>query len=74
MISALGRVVLALGVILSALGMLMILHERIPWLGRLPGDITIVRGGVRVYAPIATCVVVSVVISLALWGISHLRK
>jgi hypothetical protein len=33
-----------------------------------------VRGGVRVYAPIATCVVLSVVVSLVLWGISHLRK
>ncbi len=74
MIPAPGRVVLAAALILSALGLLLILHDRVPWLGRLPGDITIVRGGVRVYAPIATCVVLSVVVSLVLWGISHLRK
>jgi len=71
-IPALGRVVLAAALILSALGLLLILHDRVPWLGRLPGDITIVRGGVR--APMTTCVVLSVVVSLVLWGISHLRK
>ncbi len=36
-------------------------------LGRLPGDIVIDRGGVCVYAPITTAVIVSVLLSLVLW-------
>jgi len=43
-----------------------------PWLGRiglgrLPGDLTIRTGGVTIYAPIVTCIVVSAVLSLILW-------
>jgi hypothetical protein len=43
-----------------------------PWLarlglGRLPGDIVIERDGVRFYAPIATSILVSLVLSLLLW-------
>jgi Protein of unknown function (DUF2905) len=36
-------------------------------LGRLPGDLVIDRGGVAVYAPITTAVIVSVLLSLVLW-------
>jgi hypothetical protein len=37
------------------------------WLGRLPGDISFQSGDTRVYFPVATCVVVSVVLSLLAW-------
>jgi Protein of unknown function (DUF2905) len=36
-------------------------------LGRLPGDLVIDRGGVVIYAPITTAVIVSVLLSLVLW-------
>jgi hypothetical protein len=36
-------------------------------LGRLPGDIVIDQGGVVVYAPITTAVIVSLLLSLVLW-------
>jgi hypothetical protein len=36
-------------------------------LGRLPGDLVIDRGGVVIYAPITTAIVVSLVLSLVLW-------
>jgi len=36
-------------------------------LGRLPGDLVIDRGGVVIYAPITTAIIVSVLLSLVLW-------
>ncbi len=59
------RILIIVGVTLVALGLLW------PWLsqlglGRLPGDIVIEREGFRVYIPITTCIIVSVVISI-LW-------
>jgi hypothetical protein len=43
-----------------------------PWLGRiglgrLPGDFTLRTGGVTIYAPLATCILISIVLSLILW-------
>jgi len=43
-----------------------------PWLeriglGRLPGDFTVKRDGLTLYAPIATCLIISIVVSLVLW-------
>jgi len=39
----------------------------IPWLGRLPGDLVIERGPVRVYFPLTTCVLASVVLTVVMW-------
>ena len=61
-----GRTLVVVGLIVAAIGALMMLG--LP-LGRLPGDITISRGRGTFYFPIVTCLVVSVVLSLisALW-------
>ena len=66
----LGRLLLILGVTLALVGGLLMLGPQLPWLGRLPGDIQIERGGSRFYLPIATCLVLSVLISLllSLWS------
>jgi hypothetical protein len=63
----LGKVLMVLGVAVLVLGALLALAGRLPWLGRLPGDIVVERGPVTFYFPIVTCVVVSVVLSLLFW-------
>ena len=40
---------------------------RVPWLGRLPGDIHIQRGGWTFYFPLATSLLLSLVLTLILW-------
>jgi hypothetical protein len=67
-----GRTVVIIGLILVALGILMMLGDRLPIkLGRLPGDI-VVRGKNGVfYFPVVTCLVVSAVLSLAMWLIGR---
>jgi hypothetical protein len=54
------------GVVLILVGFAWLIGERFG-LGRLPGDIVIERGNFRLYIPIATSLIVSVVLSLVLW-------
>ena len=63
-----GRTLIALGLLLAAVGVLLTLGEKLPIkLGRLPGDITI-RGKNNVfYFPVVTSLLISVVLSFVLW-------
>jgi hypothetical protein len=58
---------IGVGAALIAAGLLWQLTARWLPLGRLPGDVAIERGGVRIYFPIASCLLVSAVLSLAVW-------
>jgi Protein of unknown function (DUF2905) len=60
------KLLIAIGVVLIVVGLVWLVGERFG-LGRLPGDIVIDRGNFRLYFPIATSLIVSVVLSLALW-------
>jgi hypothetical protein len=61
-----GRSLLVIGLVVAAIGVVMILAPRVPLLGKLPGDITIQRDGVTVVIPIATMLVVSLVLTIVL--------
>ena len=63
---SLQRFLIVAGVILVVAGLLWPFLARLG-LGRLPGDIVIRRGGFTLYAPIVTCLVASVVLSLIFW-------
>ncbi len=66
---SIGRLLLVAGALLAAVGLLLIVAERFPALrlGRLPGDLRVERGNFRFYFPLATSIVLSVVLSLLLW-------
>lgn len=64
----LGRTLLYLGLLLAAVGGCILVVSRLGLpLGRLPGDIVIRREGFTVYLPIATSILVSIVLSVVLW-------
>jgi hypothetical protein len=63
----LGKALMLLGVALFALGAVLTLAGKLPWFGRLPGDIVVERGPVTFYFPVVTCLIVSVVLSLLFW-------
>lgn len=65
------RFLIAFGILLVAAGLLWPLLQKVG-LGRLPGDIVIERGGFRLYLPIATSIVMSMLLSLVLWLINSL--
>ena len=62
----LGRTLVLLGLLLTAAGLIMWLLGALPFVGRLPGDISIERGNFRLYAPIATCLLISVILTIML--------
>ena len=57
---------LLMGAVLAAVGLVLLVAPRIPWLGHLPGDFVIRRERFTFYAPLATSLVVSVVLTLLL--------
>lgn len=68
-----GKRLVLFGGILAAIGFLLMFSDRIPLLGKLPGDITIRRDNIQVIFPITTSIVLSVLISVVLWAISQWR-
>ncbi len=68
-----GRVLLLVGVALAILGLILTYLPGLR-LGRLPGDFTIELKSGRIYIPLATCILLSVVFSLLLWLIGWLRR
>ena len=63
----LGKTLIIIGVVAIGIGALLMLSGKIPWLGRLPGDISIKNENFSFYFPLTTCIIISAVISLLLW-------
>jgi hypothetical protein len=63
----LGKILVVIGLLVAGVGVLFLLADKIPWLGRLPGDLTFRRGNFTFYFPIVTCLVISVLLSLLFW-------
>ncbi|MFC5863777.1 DUF2905 domain-containing protein [Acidicapsa dinghuensis] len=70
-----GRLLAGLGLLLLVAGGLIMLAGRagLP-LGRLPGDIAIRGKNATFYAPIVTCIVISILLSLVVWIVNHFRR
>jgi uncharacterized membrane-anchored protein len=71
----LARALVFVGLVLVGLGLLVWAAPALGlgWLGRLPGDLRIERPGLRIYVPLMSSLVVSVVLSALFWLISRLR-
>lgn len=70
---ALGKLFMILGSVLIILGAALYFSKSIPWLGRLPGDIVIERPTITIYIPLATSLLLSLVLSAFLYLLSRLR-
>jgi hypothetical protein len=69
----LARTMMIAGAALLVVGLLLYLSPSLPLLGKLPGDLRIERPGFRFYFPVTTCLLLSLLLSLCLWGLSKLR-
>lgn len=63
---ALGRMLVIAGLAIAGLGLLLLALPRVPWLGRLPGDLRVSRDGFSFFLPLATCLLVSLLLTLLL--------
>jgi hypothetical protein len=64
--TTLGKVLVGIGIFIVGLGGLLWLGGRVPFLGRLPGDISFQRGGFSCYIPIVTSIVLSILLTILL--------
>ena len=69
-----GKVLIIFGIVLILAGLVIQYADRIPFLGKLPGDIVYERDNVKVYIPITTSIVVSIILSLLFYLIGKLRN
>ena len=67
----LGRLLIVVGILVAVIGIILTLAGRLPWLGRLPGDIYVQRGHWTFVFPLATSLLISVVLSIVLWVIGR---
>jgi hypothetical protein len=69
-----GFSIIILGAILIIIGLVFLFQDKIPFLGKLPGDISIKGKNTSFYFPVVTCIVISIVLSIALNLISKFFK
>ena len=70
-VSDVGKILVAFGLLIVLAGVGLLLVGRVPWIGRLPGDIHIQRGNFTFYFPLATSLLLSVVLTLLLYFVGR---
>jgi len=68
-----GKWLIATGLVIVLLGALMVLLGRVG-LFKLPGDLEFGSKNWRVYFPIASCIVISIILTLIFWLVNHFRR
>jgi len=63
-----------IGLLIAVAGLVWVFAPSIPWLGKLPGDIVIERENFRFYFPLASCVVLSILLTGILWLVRYLSQ
>jgi hypothetical protein len=66
-VAPLGKALIVAGLLIASVGLLILLSGKFGWIGRLPGDITIRRENFTFHFPLATCLLVSAILTLLLW-------
>jgi hypothetical protein len=64
MMNDFGKILIFFGLVLVAVGLIFLLGPKIPWLGKLPGDITIKKDNFTFYFPLATSIVISILLTI----------
>ena len=67
-------VLVIVGVLIAVIGLVWLIAPSIPWLGKLPSDIAIERENFRFYFPLATCILLSLVLTGIMWLVRYFSK
>jgi hypothetical protein len=62
-----GKFLILAGLVLAIAGLLLLYGGKVPFLGKLPGDIRIQRDNFSFYFPLSTCILLSLVVTFILW-------
>jgi len=74
MLSFFGKILILFGFFFIFLGVLFLLFGKIPFFGKLPGDILIKRENFTFYFPLGTCLLISLILSFIFYLISKFFK
>ena len=69
-----GKLLILAGIILIASGVVITYWDKVPFLGKLPGDLKIQRGNFTLYFPLASSILISVLLSLILYWIRRTKS
>lgn len=69
-LGSVAKVIIFAGVIITVIGVLFLFTDKIPWLGKLPGDVYIQRKNFSFYFPITTCIIISILVSIIFYFIA----
>jgi hypothetical protein len=64
---ALGKMLIFLGIFIILIGLLLMIGDKIPFVGRLPGDFIIRKEKFTFYFPLATCILLSIILTIFFW-------
>jgi hypothetical protein len=67
MMPDIGKMLIILGGLIALAGVILLLAHKIPYIGRLPGDIYVKKENFTFYFPLTTSIVVSIILSLIFW-------
>lgn len=67
MLSSMGKTLILIGLLLVVIGLLLTFAGKVPWLGKMPGDIVVKRENFTFYFPLATSIIISIILSLLFW-------
>jgi len=71
--AGIGKLIIFVGIILIIVGLLVYFSDRIPFSGKLPGDILVKRKNFTFYFPLATSIILSILITLIIYLINKFR-
>ncbi len=63
----LGRLLIFVGIVFVVIGFLYVVFPKIPYIGKLPGDIYVKKDNFSFYFPLASCLILSIIVSLILY-------
>jgi hypothetical protein len=69
--SGFGKILIIIGVVIAGLGFILLLGAKIPWIGRLPGDFYYKGKNFTFYFPLATSIIISIILTIILMFISR---
>ncbi len=67
------KIIIVIGIVLVLIGLTILFLQKVPFLGKLPGDILIKKENFTFYFPLSTSIVVSIIVCLILYLISKFR-
>ena len=67
----LGKSLIIIGAVMIGIGLIFVISSKLPWIGRLPGDIVVQKKNFTFYFPIATSIIISLLLTFIFWLIGR---